>query len=446
LFYNDGNSVERNELFVTKTNYNLQYVLDGIEYKIIKTGWTGLSYEKNGKKANPGDIKLPSALICIAYNISDKFPVTFSSPLLSRKDRYDNDFYSYLGIKVHRNSATPTGHIYRTLDLITSEDLNSKFQENASLIFDFLNLKPQIVISYKMASLSYLKGFFTGGLTVEDFINIVESSSLRSAMGYSYNTFQKLIANERHLLTPFVDYLNKISQRKRELTELVFDFSKNTIISKKNKEEYKFLNLARKLKIINYKDIILENTNGIRFSFKDSSSGQNHMLTSILSLASIIRENSIVLIDEPETSLHPNWQMKYFDLLYKVFKQYKSCHFIVASHSHFLASDLRPDTSSILALKRNIDYKLESKVIPRGTFGWSAEQVLLEVFNTPTTRNLFVSDLVGNIINMIANPNKDEEKIRKEVDKLFVYNLDKLDSSDPLKAVIDKLIKKYGKI
>ena len=446
LFYNDGNTVERNELFVTRNNFILKYLLDGVKFEIIKTGSSGLEYRVNEKQVSYDQIKLPSKLICVSYNISDKFPVTFSNPLSTRSDRYDNNFYNYLGIKVQRNSATPTGHVYRTLDLLTSKTQSDYFHKNANSIFEFLDFKPHIRLEYTVGVLSFSDNFLTGNLTVNKFKDIVvELSSKGRLSGFAFNSFQKLATDETGILPEFVKYLNQLAGRKREKFFLEFNFSKEKIISEKDEVDYKFLNLCRKLKIVNYRNLEVERLNGESFSFKDSSSGQNHILTSMLSIASVIDNNSIILIDEPETSLHPNWQMKYFDLVYKAFDQLNSCHFVVASHSHFLVSDMRSDSSSILSITRNEESQIETKLIPFNTFGWSAEQILLEVFNVPTTRNLFVADLVGNILNMIADPDKNIQKIETEVSKLLLYNLDKLDKADPLKTIIDKLIKKYGK-
>lgn len=48
---------------------------------------------------------------------------------------------------------------------------------------------------------------------------------------------------------------------------------------------------------------------------KELSSGELSVLLSILKINSEIEENSVVLIDEPEVSLHPAWQKKSFLLL-----------------------------------------------------------------------------------------------------------------------------------
>lgn len=443
LFYNDGHNTAKNEVFVTKKQYVLSYLLNGKKYKFIKFGASGLSYEIDDQQVPFEKMKLPSKLICMSYNISDKFPVTFSSSLLTRKDRYDNDFYSYLGIKVHRNSATPLGHIYRMLDLLTSSIDNQYFTSNAREIFNFLNLDPVIKIEYRLGVFNSKQSFLSGNLNRNKFNSIVSENRQHNNIGYSISTFEKLLEGDLNFLDQFIEYLNQLSKRKNTPEPVIFDFRKQNFIDRDVEVNYKFLNLARKLKIISYRDISLWKGEH-EFSIRDSSSGQSHILTSMLSLASVISENSLILIDEPETSLHPNWQLKYFELVNTVFKGFSSCHFIVASHSHFFGSDLRPSSSSILSLTINDDFQVESRLLPFETFGWSAEQILLTVFKTPTTRNYYVAERVGEILDLISKSNRDEKKIKTKVLALKSDNLLQLSDEDPLKDVIIKLIKKYA--
>ncbi len=55
------------------------------------------------------------------------------------------------------------------------------------------------------------------------------------------------------------------------------------------------------------------------FSFDDASSGEYHIVLTYLNILSLIEENSLVLLDEPEISLHPNWQINIWKYLIKSF-------------------------------------------------------------------------------------------------------------------------------
>ena len=134
--------------------------------------------------------------------------------------------------------------------------------------------------------------------------------------------------------------------------------------------------------------------------------------------------------------------MRYVDFLKKTFKSYPDCHFIIGTHSHFLVSDLVKDTSALIHM--TIEDRIKGALVPWSTFGWSAEQVLLDVFQVPTTRNYFVADRVGAILDLIAKPKRDEEEIRTKVQELRKHNLEELPSDDPLKDVVLKLLNKYA--
>lgn len=152
----------------------------------------------------------------------------------------------------------------------------------------------------------------------------------------------------------------------------------------------------------------------------------------------------MVLIDEPENSFHPNWQIKYVESLKKIFEKYKSCHFLIATHSHFLVSDLKKETSSIVSLKMNEENKISAELLSEDTFCLSAEEILYEIFDLPTIRNYYIASEIGDIMDLIQqkDPNRRQE-IESRVKELreIVPNLKDI---DPLKKVITTLIEKYG--
>ena len=111
----------------------------------------------------------------------------------------------------------------------------------------------------------------------------------------------------------------------------------------------------------------------------------------MVGLMATVNPGSLVFIDEPEISLHPNWQMKYLSFIRELFSdpEYNTCHIIIATHSHFLISDLKGTSARIIGLRKNKN-KIKTIDISHNTYGWSAEQVLLDVFEVSTTRNYIV--------------------------------------------------------
>lgn len=104
------------------------------------------------------------------------------------------------------------------------------------------------------------------------------------------------------------------------------------------------------------------------FYFNDLSDGEQQLLLIFSKiyypLRTIYKDSTkkvILLIDEPDTFLHPDWQRKFFANLYKFIEnidifQKKEFHFIVTSHSPFILSDLPKENVIFLEkYKKNED-------------------------------------------------------------------------------------------
>ncbi len=442
--------LENNDTFSFKGGYRLEYQFKNKTF-IVENNRHELEIKQNDRKIAISSLLIPNKLIAASYSITDRFPHQSNSYSNLRsgpsksyvKTRYDNGLYEYLGVRTFNNMASASGHITRTIDLLFTSYINNNLNPSLKEVFLALKLKPQLSIEYRYKNFSSLLGREKlSRHYLETFIKNLDEKKT----GFSYKYFKELLNNPA-LQNELIKYSETLKDRKKLSAPLIFDLDFTNFQSFSNFiSEYRMLDLLRKLNLVGYGEVLVYREDGERFDINQGSSGEINIFTSLISLSCVIEDYSLILIDEPEISLHPNWQMKYLDLLNSIFrKRYSNCHFIICSHSHFLVSDLMADSSFILTLKNEKDSSLIATPMPRPTFGWSAEQILLEVFNVPTTRNLYVADLIGNILNLIAAPKKDLEEIKVEVQKIKEYNLDKLDASDPLKEVIEKIIKKYGK-
>ena len=100
------------------------------------------------------------------------------------------------------------------------------------------------------------------------------------------------------------------------------------------------LNLTFNLASINYnkKEVLFKDNNGVEFDIDALSTGEKTLLSKVLYLYFEGYENKIILIDEPELSLHPSWQNKVLKI-YENFALKNSCQIIIATHSpHIIAS------------------------------------------------------------------------------------------------------------
>ncbi|TYR81795.1 AAA family ATPase [Priestia megaterium] len=124
------------------------------------------------------------------------------------------------------------------------------------------------------------------------------------------------------------------------------------------------------------KDVIFENENGDEVLLSEMSSGEITMLYRFLPLVMEIEDNNIILIDEPETHLHPRWTRKFIPYLTSLFSEY-DVHVLIATHSPAIASDV--PMKCIVGLR-----KQEGRVhqyTPRDrTLGGHSNDMLQDVF------------------------------------------------------------------
>lgn len=71
----------------------------------------------------------------------------------------------------------------------------------------------------------------------------------------------------------------------------------------------------------------------------EMSAGQLLLLSLISRLAAHVHPESLVLIDEPETGLHPTWQSEFVPLLQRTMPSKHGCHFFIATHSPHVVAD-----------------------------------------------------------------------------------------------------------
>lgn len=106
------------------------------------------------------------------------------------------------------------------------------------------------------------------------------------------------------------------------------------------------------------------------------SSGQQIFVQLISSIISSIREDTILLIDEPELYLHPNLEVELIELLKELLDIYTSCA-IIATHSSVVAREVPQDYITVL---KKVNKKIKISRPPFETFGGDIERINSYVF------------------------------------------------------------------
>ncbi|TGM04717.1 ATP-binding cassette domain-containing protein [Leptospira yasudae] len=148
---------------------------------------------------------------------------------------------------------------------------------------------------------------------------------------------------------------------------------------------------------------IFDRRNGIRIqdAFDALSSGQKFMVYTFTQILSIIKENSILLFDEPETHLHPNGQSSMLTCLQYILNEYSSFA-ILATHSPvFLQGVLKENT--IFLSKIGKDRIINPLV--NESFGQNFSVLTEEIFGF-NEGNHFFAERIKNLIQTYGKEDK----------------------------------------
>lgn len=392
---------------------------------------------EDGEKVGLHRCVLPSVVLASSNSIADKF----------KTQKQDDGFYWYLGVR-NENSPNSTGTktlVRKTVSAIAECLTFDEYFKNQLLdLLEKLGFERKMEIGY---SFRYKKVFLKDPTTKESFMNAFDNweeefkkaGSKRSSIPWGHKQFENIKKNPENITT-IVDYLNKISSDNliKGRGQITYNILDNTI-----KEDWKAINLLSDLDILSYPKIRVQKKaitkrDGQGFLFEESSSGETNMLFQFINILSKIVHHGLILIDEPEASSHPNWQIRYIDWLNGVFERFNTCHFIISTHSHFLLSDLEEGNSSIVALDRDASSGAIRDIAEGiNTYRWSTDDILYEVFRIRNTNNEALERDLERAIQLIEEDGPVSEDEVRDLLKRFnnVYRGDR----DPLGRFIKEL-------
>ncbi|WP_342304816.1 AAA family ATPase [Methanolobus sp. ZRKC5] len=400
---------------IPKYNYELKYQINDNVYVVASRGKANKKCLKNYEVIKIDNLELPNRLLASSFMVNDKHLYS------------NNDFYKYLGIRSVENAAFTKGFAKNVANEILEATDRSTFICNLKKTLEFLGYDHFLKITYKLRIPKRLRE----EASIENLHSYLETKSNSQA---PLSTIYKSLTNEE--IQNIIRLLNNRANDKF----IEYNILSENGFNKNHQKEHELLQVLQKLRLVS--SPVIEVKKGQTFGLTDASSGESHFIFSMFRIIANIKDNSLVLIDEPEISLHPNWQMKYIYALNNIFSNYSSCHFILATHSHFMISDLEKDSSSIITLRFESDKGIQAITHKENTYGWTAEDILYNVFKVPTIRNYYLANEVGEILSAISQKNRDIDEIEKRVRKLKEINTN-LKEIDPMKRIIDKIIGKF---
>lgn len=166
-------------------------------------------------------------------------------------------------------------------------------------------------------------------------------------------------------------------------------------------------------------------------SVDELSSGEKQIFFRAGSILEYNLQNSIILIDEPEISMHPEWQQKILDFYRKVAGNNQ---LIIATHSPHIVSSCKRE--EIRVLVRDKDKIIVNEHID-GTYGRTVEQLLLSVFELKAVRDTKIQEKLDEFKRLYIHQDRisDQKKARLEKLKNELYKY--LDPNDPELSLVD---------
>ena len=259
-----------------------------------------------------------------------------------------------------------------------------------------LNILPKII--YAPAEMNFKKMDMASTTLIQEynFINIVNTNLVKDIPSY--------------IATKIISAIFKNKNEKvGDVQKKVFD---------EINEIFEILDIDVKIEDISQdgRNIpIFTNSAGDKFDINELSSGEKQLFLRTLAIKMLNPENSIILIDEPELSLHPKWQQRIVDVYRKIGKNNQ---IIIATHSPHILGSVKKENIMLL------DKDGEGKIVVRtgdelyDSYGQPTDRVLKDIMGLETTRNPKVFKLLEEAGELVDKNEYESEEFKTKYKKL----------------------------
>lgn len=397
----------------------VKYHIDGVCCEVIRIGRTFLTKIDDRFLASK-KLRVPTIVAC-NFGAFDKFPVQKVNG--SSQTRYDVPYYKYVGAHVNGNMISSSAIAFRLLFAL-KENMDDRQRQNLSSILDFIGYDHTITLNYSIVLRSKKNG------SVYDLV----LQHVQKDKEYS-----KLTSEQRsNKVKELYDFYKNKEFAKQPTCNYDIDIDQNSLAAN---EDLNYIYKLKQYDLVQAASVVFYK-NGKQIASEEMSSGEFAMLSMVLSISTAASDShTLILIDEPELSLHPNWQMTIIDNLDRALKD-QVCHLLIATHSHMLVSDLPMNRSSVSQWEKDNDGNLIANRIEENTYGWSAEEVLLKVFKTATDRNRYFGERIAKLLEQMGNDTITKEAVADELNELQEIS-QHLSDVDPMKMVLNTIIDAY---
>ena len=291
-----------------------------------------------------------------------------------------------------KNCISNVGDFFDGLENFSYREVNNPLHEKYIEIKKKIDILPKII--YVPTEINFQKMDVASTTLVQEykFINIVNTNLIKDIPSY--------IATKM------------ISAMLKNKNEKVGDVQKKVF----NEINEIFENLSIDVKVEDISQdgrniTLFTNSSGDEFDINELSSGEKQLFLRTLAIKMLNPENSIILIDEPELSLHPKWQQRIVDVYKKIGKNNQ---IIIATHSPHILGSVKKENIMLL------DKDDEGKIVVRtgdelyDSYGQPTERILEDIMGLKTTRNQEIFDKLEKIREMVNEDKYETDDFKKE--------------------------------
>lgn len=334
-------------------------------------------------------------VIGIANTIHDKFNIQ------------KINFHSLKGSRGRRQTKETIKNALKTISLKNNE----QGLRNAARALQYAGFDPVIGFNLKNFSRD-----FESTILDSELISDIDKDNLMSIL-------TKLKYDRRE---PRVTWLEMYSNYYKDIESYSF-----TIL-------FPYETILKKLKIIEGIDIFLSKNNR-PIPLLLASSGEISLISSIVYLSTIIKaRNTVILIDEPENSLHPKWQKEYVKLLIDIFYYYQP-KIVIATHSPMILNGAEMTIKNLAIYKAHkFNFELQKKEHK------NIEEIFYRLFEITTPENRFLSNLLVTYLNQLAIKDLDINSFNQRIDEIrrSIYDERQLELTSKVQEIAYEIISK----
>lgn len=274
-----------------------------------------------------------------------------------------------------------------------NRNYNSKI---ISRSFENLKIFPKLIYVPTEINFEEIKKAQTNLKKEYSFINIVDSYEIKDIPSYIATRISK-VANEEEDLT-----MGQVRKKVFEEINGIFEILELDVkLSEISKDENSMP--------------IFTDSSGKKFGINELSSGEKQLFLRTLAIKMLEPENSIIMIDEPELSLHPKWQQKIIDVYKKIGKNNQ---IILATHSPHILGSVEKENIILLVKNKNGAVEVRTGENFGNSYGQTMERILEDIMGLETDRNPSVYELLNQVKEMVKNDNYESFEFERKYSKI----------------------------